>query len=64
MFFEFACGDSGRARALANAYRDAGGPGSVNRRGHFSMLIAQLGHITEIAATDWLTPNPRSPRSS
>jgi hypothetical protein len=25
------------------------------------MLIAQLGHITEIAATDWLTPNPRSP---
>jgi hypothetical protein len=25
------------------------------------MLIAQLGHITEIAATDWLTPNARSP---
>jgi hypothetical protein len=25
------------------------------------MLIAQLGHITETAATDWLTPNPRSP---
>lgn len=25
------------------------------------MLIAQLGHITEIAATDWLRPNPRSP---
>ena len=30
--------------------------------GHFSMLIAQLGHITEMAATDWLHPNPRSPR--
>src|SRR5262249_20323763 len=27
-----------------------------------AMLIAQLGHITEIAATDWLTPNPRSPQ--
>ena len=26
------------------------------------MLIAQLGHITEAAATDWLTPNPRSPQ--
>lgn len=26
------------------------------------MLIAQLGHITEIAATDWLNPNPRSPQ--
>ena len=25
------------------------------------MLIAQLGHITEAAASDWLTPNPRSP---
>jgi hypothetical protein len=25
------------------------------------MLIAQLGHITEMAATDWLQPNPRSP---
>jgi hypothetical protein len=25
------------------------------------MLIAQLGHITEIAATDWVEPNPRSP---
>ncbi len=25
------------------------------------MLIAQLGHITERAATDRLTPNPRSP---
>jgi hypothetical protein len=25
------------------------------------MLVAQLGHITEAAATDWLAPNPRSP---
>ena len=25
------------------------------------MLIAQLGHITETAATDWLRPNLRSP---
>lgn len=61
VLFEFARADPGRARALAGAYRAAGGPAAVNRRGHFSMLIAQLGHITEIAATDWLTPNPRSP---
>jgi len=33
----------------------------VNRPGHFSMLIAQLGHIMEVAASDWLEPNPRSP---
>ena len=61
VLFEFARSDTGRARALTDAYREAGGPARVNRRGHFSMLIAQLGHITEIAATDWLTPNPRSP---
>jgi aminoglycoside phosphotransferase (APT) family kinase protein len=61
VLFEFGRTDPGRARALAEAYRQAGGPAAVDRRGHFSMLIAQLGHITEMAATDWLTPNPRSP---
>jgi Ser/Thr protein kinase RdoA (MazF antagonist) len=61
VLFEFGRADPGRVRALTQAYREAGGPAAVNRRGHFSMLIAQLGHITETAATDWLTPNPRSP---
>ena len=61
MLFEFARTDPGRVRALTGAYRQAGGPAAVTERGHFSMLIAQLGHITEAAATDWLTPNPRSP---
>jgi aminoglycoside phosphotransferase (APT) family kinase protein len=61
VLFEFARADSGRVRALTDAYREAGGPGEVNRRGHFSMLIAQLGHITELAASDWLQPNARSP---
>jgi aminoglycoside phosphotransferase (APT) family kinase protein len=62
VLFEFGRSDQGRIRALADAYRSAGGPAAVNQRRHFSMLIAQLGHITEIAATDWLTPNPRSPQ--
>jgi len=62
VLFGFARTDPGRARALMDAYRQAGGPATVNRRGHFSMLIAQLGHITELAATDWLQPNPRSPQ--
>jgi hypothetical protein len=61
VLFEFSRSDPGRARALTRAYREAGGPATVNRHGHFSMLIAQLGHITETAATDWLTPNSRSP---
>jgi Ser/Thr protein kinase RdoA (MazF antagonist) len=28
------------------------------------VCVAQLGHITETAATDWLKPNPRSPQRS
>jgi aminoglycoside phosphotransferase (APT) family kinase protein len=61
VLFEFARTDPGRARALVQAYRQADGPAAVTRRGHFSMLIAQLGHITQAAGSDWLEPNPRSP---
>lgn len=61
VLFEFARTDAGRVRALLGAYREAGGPATVGRRGDFSMLIAQLGHITETAGLDWLEPNPRSP---
>ncbi len=62
VLFEFARRDPGRARTLTSAYQTAGGPAIVNQRRHFSMLIAQLGHITEAAAADWLAPSPRSPR--
>lgn len=61
VLFEFGRTDHGRARALLGAYRAAGGPARVRRRGHFSMLIAQLGHITAAGAADWLRPNARSP---
>lgn len=61
VLFEFGRSDPRRARALTDAYREAGGPGTVSRHGHFTMLIAQLGHITEVAASDWLKPNTRSP---
>ena len=61
VLFEFGRSDPGRARALAAAYGAADGPAAVDRPGHFSMLIAQLGHINQRAATDWLEPNPRHP---
>jgi Ser/Thr protein kinase RdoA (MazF antagonist) len=61
VLFEFGRSDPGRARALIEAYDDAGGAGRVDHPGHFSMLVAELGHITERAATDWLQPTPRSP---
>lgn len=61
VLFEFARTDPGRARTLAAAYRAAGGTARTDRPGQFTMLITQLGHITEAAALDWLEPNPRSP---
>jgi aminoglycoside phosphotransferase (APT) family kinase protein len=64
VLFEFAAGDPGRSRALYESYLASGGPGRVERPGHFSMLIAQLGHIGEIACRDWLEPNVRSPDRS
>jgi Ser/Thr protein kinase RdoA (MazF antagonist) len=61
LLFEFARSDAGRARELMAAYRAAGGQAAVKGRGDFSMLIATLGHITELAGSDWLNPNVRSP---
>lgn len=61
VLFEFGRSDPGRARALMSAYVAAGGPATVTRPSHYSMLIAQLGHIVEIAAKDWLEPNARNP---
>lgn len=61
VLFEFAGGRPDRARQLYEAYLDSSGPGRVSRPGHFSMLIAQLGHIGERACLDWLEPNRRSP---
>jgi Phosphotransferase enzyme family len=56
VIFEFWLGDPDRARELYRAYRRAGGPGRVDRRGSFSMTVAQLGHITESACRIWLDP--------
>jgi Ser/Thr protein kinase RdoA (MazF antagonist) len=57
VLFEFGTGDPERARTLYRAYLDAGGPGRIERRGNFSMLIAQLGHIGEDACERWLDPS-------
>jgi len=59
--FEFGRTDPGRVRSLLEAYDATGGTGRVRERGDFTMLVAQLGHITETAAADWLQPNPRTP---
>jgi hypothetical protein len=54
--FEFGGGDPDRAREVYRTYRACGGPGTVRTRADFSMTIAQLGHITEMACRIWLDP--------
>src|SRR6478672_5080454 len=56
VLFEFGYGDADRARALYGEYRRCGGPGRIERRGDFSMTIAQLGHINGISCLAWLDP--------
>ncbi len=54
--FGFAADDPGRAAALVAAYRAAGGLSSLTRAGDFSLVIAQVGHIGEMAISTWLDP--------
>ncbi|HUL85456.1 MAG TPA: aminoglycoside phosphotransferase family protein [Actinomycetota bacterium] len=57
VLFEFGAGNPARAASLHAAYREAGGPGRLEAPGSFSMVIAQLGHIGELACRRWLDPN-------
>ncbi|SNY68795.1 phosphotransferase [Paractinoplanes atraurantiacus] len=59
VLFEFGRTDPGRARALMSSYIAAGGPARISRVGDFSMLIAQLGHIAELAGSNWLSAGAR-----
>ena len=57
MLCEFGGGDPARTRRLYGSYVEAGGPGRVSRRGDFSMVVAQIGHIGERAIATWLAPD-------
>ena len=54
VLFEFGADDPARARTLHDAYRAAGGPGRVTRRGHFTMLVAEQAHIGQLACSRWV----------
>ena len=56
VMFDFTAGNPDRSRQLYVAYKDAGGPGCLDRPSVFSMLIAQFGHFYESAAREWLDP--------
>lgn len=59
LYFFSPAGPDGAA-AIHRAYRAAGGAGCITGRGTFSMLIAQLGHINELACTRWLAAPPET----
>ena len=54
VLFEFGDDDPARVRALHDAYAQAGGPGRVTRRGHFTMLVAEQAHIGQFACSRWV----------
>jgi hypothetical protein len=58
---EFAA-EPGRARALVEAYAEAGGPARLTGPGDFTMVIAMLGHIAEIATERWLATDDPAQR--
>jgi Ser/Thr protein kinase RdoA (MazF antagonist) len=54
---DFCEGDHGRTATLYAAYLDAGGPARLQRRGDFTMVIAQFGHFWETAVESYLAPD-------
>ncbi len=56
VLFEYGRGETDRVCTLYEAYADSGGPGRVQQPSDFSMAIAQLGHIGELACERWLDP--------
>jgi Ser/Thr protein kinase RdoA (MazF antagonist) len=60
---EYAGDDPPRARAIRDAYADAGGPGRVETPTDFSMAIAQLTHILEKGCRRWLVARTDADRA-
>jgi Ser/Thr protein kinase RdoA (MazF antagonist) len=63
VLFEYCRGDPARARALSDAYVEAGGPGRVRGPGDFTVPIAQLNHIGERACRLWLAATNEDDRA-
>ena len=64
VLFEFGDDDPSRARRLHTAYREAGGPGRVTRRGHFTMLVAEQAHIGQLACSRWVGATKEAERDA
>ena len=49
--------------SIQAAYADAGGPGRLTRPGDLTMVIAQTGHIGQIACRRWLASTTDAERA-
>lgn len=58
---EFALRRPDRARALVDAYTEAGGPAHITGPGSFTMVTAQMGHLMESVCTKWIESSPGDP---
>lgn len=63
VLFEYGCGDADRVADLYAGYLAAGGPGRVRDLAGFTQLIAQLGHILEVACRRWLAATDDAARA-
>ena len=61
---EFGGDDATRARAIQEAYAEAGGPGRVEGPRDFAMPIAQLAHIVVEGCRRWLAATTDDERAS
>jgi len=61
--YEYAGDDPARARAIRDAYAEAGGPGRVDDPTDFAMAIAQLTHIVEEGFRRWLDATTEEDRA-
>ena len=57
LLFEYGGPDGSRASAMHSAYVSAGGRARIDGPGGCTMLVAQLGHLLEIACRRWLAPD-------
>jgi Ser/Thr protein kinase RdoA (MazF antagonist) len=60
---EYATSDPTRAPTIRVAYREAGGPGRVERPTDFAMPVAQLAHIVEEGCRRWLMATTAAERA-
>lgn len=62
VLYEFGDDEPDRVRAVLSGYVEAGGPARLTGRGDFTMVVAQLVHIAQLAGRRWIETPPGTER--